>query len=193
MSLLKDISDWLSSKTQPDWVSDAGRRIFQQGRLTDADINDLAALLKFSKGVPDPKERVAVRLDPSIVPAGQPNGAVITLAAIQQPVAINALAHSEGISFEHEGLTVVYGYNGVGKSGYGRALKAACRARDTERILHDVFNPPEAIVAPQAVFEWNADGVAQSAQWIHGQPAHPDLSSIAVFDARCARLFVSIR
>lgn len=190
MSLLKDISDWLTSKTQPDWVSDAGRRIFQQGQLTDTDIDDLAALLKSSKGIPDPKGRVAVRLDPSIVPAGQPDGAVITLTAIRQPVAINALAHSEGISFEHEGLTVVYGYNGVGKSGYGRALKAACRARDTERILHNVFNPPEAIVAPQAVFEWNADGAAQSVQWVHGQPAHPDLSSIAVFDARCARLFV---
>lgn len=104
MSLLKDISDWLASPAQPNWVSDAGRRIFQQGRLTDADIDDLAALLKSSKGVPDPKGRVAVRLDPSIVPAEQPDGAAITLTAIRRPVAINALAHPEGISFEHEGL-----------------------------------------------------------------------------------------
>ena len=47
---------------------------------------------------------------------------------------MNALAENQTLKFA-AGLTVVYGDNGAGKTGYIRILKQACRARGREQIL----------------------------------------------------------
>jgi hypothetical protein len=188
LALLQEITKWVDN--QPDWVSDAARRILENGSLNDKDIDAIVALLLDSVGLPDLIGYQAVRLDPSMFPAKQPEGAAVALTGIRNPVRINALANTDGISFEPVGLTIVYGYNGAGKSGYARALKSACRARDRERILPDVFNPPDTVGAATARFEWRTPAGDNSVDWIDGKEAHADLSAIAVFDSRCARLFV---
>ena len=188
MSLLQEIASWLAD--QPEWLSDAARRVLQNDSLAEEDIDDLLALLKVSVGLPDKQGRKAVKLDESMIPREPPVGTAVSLTGIRQPVRINAIGNSEGISFEPEGLTIVYGYNASGKSGYARALKSACRARDQERILPDVFNPPDPPSPATARFEWKMTAGDASEEWIDGQPSHPDLSAIAVFDTRCARLFV---
>ena len=188
MWLLHDIAKWVDE--QADWVSDAARRIVQNGVLTDDDIHDLTALLLESVGLPDPIGRVAIRLDPKFLPTEQPEGAAVSLTGIFNPVRINALLHPDGISFEPYGLTIVYGYNGAGKSGFARVLKSACRARDRERILPNVFNPPASPGPAKATFRWLTPAGNFEEEWIDGNEAHPDLSAVAVFDSRCARLFV---
>jgi energy-coupling factor transporter ATP-binding protein EcfA2 len=189
VALLHDIANWLDD--QPDWVSDAARRIMQNGTLAETDIDDLAALLLDSVGLPDlVGGRTAVRLDVAAIPAEQPEGAAVSLTGIRNPVRINALSHPDGISFEAQGLTIVYGYNGAGKSGFARALKSACRARDRERVLPDVFDPPDPPAPAKAMFRWRTPTGDFEGEWIDGNEAHPDLSAIAVFDSRCARLLV---
>ena len=47
---------------------------------------------------------------------------------------MNALARDQTIEFGPS-LTIVYGANAAGKSGYARILKRACRARGAEEIL----------------------------------------------------------
>ena len=60
-----------------------------------------------------------------------PNAAAmaVTLKAIHGAENVNALKPGEHLTFDKVGLTVVYGDNGSGKSGYARILKEACRAR----------------------------------------------------------------
>lgn len=186
--MLHDIAKWLDD--QPDWVSDAARRLMQNGILTEADIDDVAALLLESTGLPDMVGRTPIRLDPATLPAEQPEGAAVSLIGIRNPVRVNALSHPDGISFEAKGLTIVYGYNGAGKSGFARALKSACRARDRERVLPDVFDPPNPPGPARAVFRWRTPAGDLEGEWTDGSEAHPDLSAVAVFDSRCARLFV---
>lgn len=188
MALLHDIAKCLDE--QPDWVSDATRRILQNGSLTESDADDLSAILLDAAGLPDLVGREAIRLDPAALPAEQPEGSAVSLTGIRQPARINALSHPDGISFEAQGLTIVYGYNGAGKSGFARALKSACRARDRERVLPDVFYPPDPPGPAQARFEWRTPAGDHADDWTDGKEAHPDLSAVAVFDARCARLFV---
>ena len=52
---------------------------------------------------------------------------------------VNALAPNQTLSFGPN-VTVVYGQNTAGKSGYTRILKRACRSRFTEEILGDVLS-----------------------------------------------------
>ena len=63
----------------------------------------------------------------------------VSLVSIARPEHVNALASEQPLSFEPNGLTIIYGDNGSGKSGYARLLKRIARARHQEEILSDVF------------------------------------------------------
>ena len=188
MSALHELEKW--SADIPGWLSDAARRAIQKGQLDSHDFDDLTAILMGTVGIPDDHDRKAIRLDSTMIPAEPPAGAAIALKAIRNLVNVNALDHPQGISFETAGLTILYGHNGTGKSGYARVLKSACRARDQENILPNVFNPPADKGPARASFEWKSAAADVTMDWTYGSPAHEDLSAIAVFDSRCARLVV---
>ena len=88
-------------------------------------------------------------------------------------------------------MTVIYGDNGSGKSGYSRVLKRACRARDqSELILPNANLPVDKAAIPQACFEVSVDGANQDVQWLHGLASPALLSAFSIFDTRCARAYL---
>jgi hypothetical protein len=188
MSALQEIAKW--SVGLPAWLSDAGRRAIEKGTLCDQDFDDLTGILMESVGIPDPLGRKAVRLDPTIIPLESPSGGKISLKSIRKPINVNALEHPDGVTFETDGLTILFGQNGAGKSGYVRVLKNACRSRDQENIICNVFKPPSKEGPACATLEWKSNDADKDADWVDGHLTHDELSDIAVFDSRCARLFV---
>ena len=108
--------------------------------------------------------------------------------------AVNNLAPGQTLSFALAGITVVYGNNGAGKSGYARILKRACRARHSEMILSNVYGEPATNTA-SATLCYSVGGKEQTPEiWTdtgkqEPQP-HPVLSAISVFDADCAAVHV---
>jgi energy-coupling factor transporter ATP-binding protein EcfA2 len=115
----------------------------------------------------------------------------IILKAISIKCNVNAIPDGSNLPLGHKGLTVVYGENGSGKSGYARVLKRACNARDRkERILPNVFT--QAVASPaKASFKLSIDGGDDKpVDWTDGQDVDPALSNICVFDEKCARIIV---
>lgn len=188
MSVVNEIAVWANE--QADWVSDAVRRLFTQGTLSLADVADMAALVKSELGVEDPQKRTAKKLEPTTLSTDEQASVDICLTAITGPTNINAIGSADGITFEPDGLTIVYGYNGAGKSGYARVLKRACRARYSEAIVPNIFSPPRPSVPATARFEWRAGNAPVGADWTDGAAAPASLSKIAVFDSHCARVYV---
>lgn len=188
MSLVREIAEWADS--QAEWMSDAVRRLIAQGSFTESDRADIVALMKTSAGLPDSQQRKAVRVVLNALPEAAAPGPGVSITALRNPQHLNAIDFNDGITFEPTGLTVVYGYNGSGKSGYARALKKACRARNTEDIIPNVFSPPNPPQPARARFEWVEGGVAGAADWKDGSPAPSPLSRVAIFDSHCARVFV---
>jgi ABC-type protease/lipase transport system fused ATPase/permease subunit len=80
------------------------------------------------------------------VKAGDPT---VSLISIAQPEHANALESDKPLTFEAAGLTIIYGDNASGKSGYARLLKSIARARHHEEILSDVFRDT-ALAKPRA-------------------------------------------
>lgn len=187
MQIIKKIAVWAAE--QPAWIDDAIRRLVM-GPLKPEDIHDLAALAKSEHGLNDPDGRVANRLDPSILPTAADGGVDVCLAALRSPQHLNAIDADQTLTFQTNGLTVVYGHNGAGKSGYARALKMACRARNVENILPDVYLAHNGPVASSAVFDWSEAQAPKSQAWTVGTVPPAPLSQISVFDAHCARVFV---
>ena len=189
MPLLQEILNW--SKSLPDWQSDAVARLLAKQTLTVEDQEDLYSLLKLSHGIPDVKNRKPKRLAADQIPAPVKPSIHVELLAIKNMRFVNAIAENQHLPFGSTGLTVIYGDNGSGKSGYSRVFKRACRARDQiEAIYPNAALPKEKSGKAEAVFEINIDGKPQELRWIDGQAAPEALSSFSVFDSRCARAYL---
>ena len=142
MSILQDILSW--AQGLPAWQSDAIARLFAKQTLSQPDLDDLHALLKTEHGIPDPKGRVASKLNADQVPAASAAIAHVELLAMKNLRHVNAIAQDQRLTFGAKGLTIIYGDNGSGKSGYSRVLKRACRARDQGEPIHPNANLPAA-------------------------------------------------
>ncbi len=103
---------------------------------------------------------------------------------------MNALAPGERLSFGKSGLTVIYGDNGAGKSGYARVLKQLCRARSPkgEGILPNIY--AAASGTPAASIDFFIGAQKRSAAWTQGRPPDAMLSAVSVFDSRTASVHV---
>jgi energy-coupling factor transporter ATP-binding protein EcfA2 len=191
MGVLSQIVKW--AEGLPDWQSDAVRRIFVKGDLTESDWRELLAMLKKTKGIEDPNNPAPspIILKASDVPSPSDSRSVVILKSMHGVKNVNALAPDQILKFALKGVTVVYGGNASGKSGYSRVLKKACRARgQDEDVLPNVFTPYNPDAVAEAFFDISVDGQDRTEHWVDKKPAPDSLASIAVFDAEAARFYV---
>ena len=189
MAILQKILAW--TQGIPLWQSDAVARILTKNNLSAEDYDDLVALLKLAHGIDDPKGRTPKPLTADQIPALVQETIHVKLKAIKNLNHVNAIANNQRIPFGETGMTVIYGDNGSGKSGYSRVLKRACRARDQEEQIYPNANLPEnQIGSPSAIFEISINDVQQEVVWNQGKPAPVELSTLSIFDTRCARAYL---
>lgn len=191
MALLNDIVDWATTSL-PTWQQDALRRLFQKQKLDPQDFDDLYAMLKSAHGVADPLNRTAVPLTEEHLPALADNASFAILLEMGDLKHVNQIACSQAISFAPKGLTIIYGANGSGKSGYSRVLKRACRSRDIQEVIHpNAYDANELKCIPEATFRVAVDGQEKEPfTWKHNENGPELLSTISVFDGRCARSYL---
>lgn len=103
---------------------------------------------------------------------------------------VNALPDDSELPFSRE-LTIVYGQNGTGKSGFFRVLAALCFARSSSAVLPDVFadGGESAPVAARVEFQYEDGELSQCAYPASGP--HPDLRRVTVFDSAVAAAHVA--
>ena len=191
MNIPREITEWAANL--PKWQQDAVRRLVVQGDLSEEDRLEILLMLKKEKGIIDP-DNPAPKPQPlkeshfSISPSGGPATILRSMHSLNN---VNALAPNQTIRFAEKGVTVIYGRNASGKSGYARVLLRACRARgEHEPILPDVFHCDENTPPAEAVFDVIVNGKDKSEKWTDGQPSPDFLADVQVFDSECARVYV---
>ncbi|MCJ2065981.1 AAA family ATPase [Methylobacterium sp. J-088] len=188
-SVFEIILRW--SLDRPQWQRDALRRIVANGTLDADDLGELALLCKKGCGSPG-IDATVVPLSADHVPGAAAAGETVALTSIRDVVGVNKLAPGQELPFRVDGITVVYGDNGVGKSGYARILKRACRSRFPGRILPNAFETVAA--AGSATIGCLVGGSAVPAVvWTDAVSPHPTLASISVFDRDCGLVHVRER
>ena len=189
MTILQELLKW--SKGLPEWQQDAIAKLYQKNQLSDGDYDDLYALLKSAHGIIDLQERVPNKLADEQVAAPQTDDRLVQIVAIKNLLNVNALAENQRLPISPVGLSVIYGENGSGKSGYSRVFKKACRARDQREPIHpNAHLTQNRIASPQATFELIVDDQPLEVEWTSDANSPEELSSIAIFDAHCARAYV---
>ena len=182
---------WIAK--QPDWVSDALRRhaLSQNFELSAADKSEIMRRLKTACDIPQGGECTlspvtAEHLNPQ--GGGTPGALFVALGPIQN---IARLADGQRLSFALDGITLIYGDNGTGKSGYCRITKRLCRSPTIDELLGDVSvagkKPP---AQAQVDHKARDQEYITSVLWTDGSSPPSEIASISVFDSKNARLYI---
>ena len=187
MNLIREIFDWV--KTRPLWFQDAARRLYENpSGLTAEDCGEIYSLFKHENGLASECALIPRPLQDASIPSGD-NARKVMLKSLHSLKHVNAIDPNQALLFAESGLTVVYGENGSGKSGYARVLKNACFSRDKSEIIEtDVTKSEENGKIPEATFILIVDGKEQTVVWnANGESNCKELSAISVFDEKSAR------
>ena len=102
---------------------------------------------------------------PSEIPGTSESGDPVALLAVADVAGVNALLPDQRLTFGDSGLTIIYGDNASGKSGYARLIRQAVTARDQGRRARRRLRQGQQ--RPEASFEytvgenaatWSLDG-----------------------------------
>ncbi len=169
---------------QPLWKQEAMRRVLRRAHSAK-DVEDVAAAL-LAEPEDLPFELVPLTSeDFAVAHEGEITEALLEIGDVHN---VNRLATAQTLKFGDVGLTVIYGHNGAGKSGYARILKRACGARDAEQIIGNVFDSTTPGVA-KARLDVRVKGQGVVVDWQDGG-ADSRLTGIAIFDTKTAPFFV---
>ena len=189
----KDLLEWFGEL--PAWQNEAFRRILTKGRLDATDHDEIYASVCRELALETGEVAAPARLTENDLPiAPPPTGTPPRLIALSALSNVNLLPSDQRLEFGPN-LTIVYGVNAAGKSGYARVLKQACRCHEKaiERVLPNVYQTPVPGALASAKFDVEVSSSTQAITWQEGAAVNPLLRSFVVFDAKVARSYLTER
>ena len=184
MTVLEELLEW--SQDRPAWQRDALRRLVLNGDLSDDDIRSLTDICKSAHGLAEQQD--IAPLTKEHVPERMAGSPPVSLVSIFHHRGVNALAEDQTLKLAPH-LTVVYGDNAAGKTGYIRILKSACRARGQERILGNVVSGA-APLSPVVSIKYQVGAEPLPREWA-GNGEDEFITRVSVFDTQCAAVYLT--
>nr|WP_288836378.1 AAA family ATPase [uncultured Flavobacterium sp.] len=118
-----------------------------------------------------------------------PTNKVIELETLSDITGVNRLAKNQTLKFS-KNITVIYGENGTGKTGYGRILKNLGFSYDPNNTVHpNIYGAAEA---KSAIIKFKSNGTSQTFNWT-GANKDAELQNISVFNNSCVQISLSDR
>ncbi|SDW74491.1 AAA domain-containing protein [Arthrobacter sp. cf158] len=180
MTAYEDVLDWIA--TRPWWQQRALARIASGETIGEAAYEEIAkSLFKEPPAAPEGGWLASVTAPQST------NDDPVRILCVKGVSNVNRLAENQELTFAPEGLTVVYGNNGSGKSGYARILQSMVRARHRADILPDVFAESPGEQSGEVTFLVAETEYASSL----GSTADPALGRVALYDEHCGDTYLN--
>ena len=180
MALEERIIDW--SQARPAWQREVMIRTATGDLLSASDYDRLIDNIL----APDPRREVTFSLEHLPKPAADDPS--VRLTSIVKTEHVNAIASDVALTFKPDGLTIVYGDNASGKSGYARLLKRITRARHQEDVLSDVFRDT-AVEKPSANLTVHIGEQNKEITW--PEPIRPELQRMLFYDRACGDAYIT--
>ena len=183
---------WAWVQSLPAWQSDLVRRLSTIDRFDQAAVDEAVLVILGAFKVPTDSPTIdPVPLPALVAPALPLVAAKIT--ALSDLVAVGSVEPGQRLEFGADGITLVFGETGSGKSSYARVLRKACRASNRSvEILPNVLSTGPGInqkKAGTAKIDVLAGGVTNTiARDVNAVP-EPSLAQVSVFDADCADVY----
>lgn len=186
--MAKDLMGWAAE--QADWVKDSLRRIAVAAdhSLEPEDADCILDNVRAAAGaVSSPHPITAI--DASHLGGCYGDARRTVLAQLGPVQNIDRLAGGQKLRMAGVGITLVYGENGSGKSGYTRIAKRLCRSLTSDQLRGNVFDAGGGPMRVQVRYQVGDDAVTEI-NWDPATPPPSQLRQISVFDSQNARLYV---
>lgn len=129
----RQFGEWL--QRQPFWIQDAAWRLYNKQEIDEKKIDEYI-LLCIRQNQKKTCEYMQLS-ETSIVPVlSKTKMAIHSITDVEN---VNALAENARLEFGSEGVSVIYGLNGAGKSGFMRIFKHVSGHPYAEPIQHNVY------------------------------------------------------
>ncbi len=182
------LNEWAG--TLPDWQRFIVSHAVRDGRLSEELVSDAYILFLKEAGLASGVESFPA-MPASVTGRVEKSSDVpVSIVGIKNPAHINALPQDAALTF-CPSLTIIYGHNGAGKSGFARLLSSACFSRSKERILPNVYSIDFDIPSASAdiVVKLGNEGET-TIRFTPGLEDH-GLRRISVFDSSIARIHLA--
>lgn len=180
MTAYDDVLRWAGSR--PWWQQKVLARIIAGDTFEQQDYEDIARSL-----MEEPESPPDGGWFSNLTPPQATRDESVRIVAVRGLANVNRLAPGQELTFDPNGLTVVYGNNGSGKSGYARVISSMVGARHQDMVLPDVFASDPGTPSGEVVFSVGDD--ERSA--LLGQSPDPDLKRIAFYDEHCGDSYLT--
>lgn len=174
-SVEEEIASWFNSR--PVWLKSLARRILDEGEVSPEFLEKLISDL-----IANNRRTAFPKFTASELPASSNAGARVELVKVGDLMNVNALADGGTLSFGEEGLTIIYGDNGTGKSGFARLIKDVVGARHKQEILPHAFSP-EGSKEQHATITFRINSEDQTLVWPSAATAA--LRQVHFYDEAC--------
>lgn len=182
------LQEWVAGKDA--WVGDAMRRAAMATSATAADADAIAARVQAAHGISAAGAPECLPFDEiCLAPPGKATD-VPLLCSIGPLANVDRLAPDQELKFAVDGLTIVFGENGSGKSGYARAARRLCTSRVPITLQGNVFtNVDEG--QPTVTFtvkSGNSEPIPQ--RWVEGSVLPDVCAQMAFLDTANTRAYI---
>lgn len=109
----------------------------------------------------------------------------IVLNSLKHISGVNALANNQEIKFCEEGLTLIFGFNGSGKSSYFRILNMMANADINYPVLQNIYSQTPAPF--HVKLDYTIAGTRTTYTWNGISNFPPELTHIRFFDANYSK------
>lgn len=186
--MAKDLLSWAAE--QPEWVKDSLRRIAIAADYSVEQV-DADCILDNVRAAPraDSSVHQMISIDSSHLGGGFGEAQRTVLVQLGPVQNIDRLAGGQKLRMATVGITLVYGENGSGKSGYTRIAKRLCRSLTADQLRGNVFDATGGPMRVQVRYKIGDDALTDI-EWDPSTPAPSQLRQISVFDSHNARLYV---
>jgi energy-coupling factor transporter ATP-binding protein EcfA2 len=185
----KSLFEWCDAR--PKWQQEAVRLLATKTKLDESELGQLEAAIRAEAGLAGGKVTTWPALIKTHLKAGNKFAPVTVLGSIGPLRNIDRLAAKQPpLKFAINGVTLIYGANGSGKSGYCRIAKKICHCLHDVTLRGNVFEP-ESSDPREITLTFRVDGdKAKSVVWNDQTDPPPELGRISVFDSDVAGLYV---
>lgn len=167
--------DWANGSQE--WVRFIVQVVLQERRPLSADEGQVAYAILRQEAALDPRELETVEMIASSEVEADTVEA-LTIKSLTHVAGVNALV--EGNTIEpHEGLTVLFGENGTGKTGYARIFKALAASRSANPILGNIESDTQS--QPSARISYGLGSETLEYLWTGSQGVAP-FTRMSIFD-----------
>ena len=169
----EEIRDWLRGR--PDWQQQAAEILLASGGASDADIGVLAERLKSPEG-----QQVTDHRTFTVIGSDAESTSALRLVEIGEITGIENLNPRSPLAFGEGNLSVIYGHNGSGKSGYTRLLKKICGKPRAIELKANVFQEPPAVRRCRISYRLGQE--ARQSEWLASAEPISELRQVDIFD-----------